>query len=99
MTKQDVIKWYNTSILPSDGTEELNKFMLDVAIHLKNGFVELKYPTRAEKAFKKYGFNEADIKKMYPSLSSRFVSQGFNGVTLVEGPGPREPLLKNRLDN
>jgi hypothetical protein len=70
MTKQDVIKWYHTSILPSDGTEELNKFMLDVAIHLKNDGIELKHPARAAKAFKKYGFNEADIKKMYPSLNT-----------------------------
>lgn len=70
MTKQDVIKWYHTSILPSDGTEELNKFMLDVAICLRNGGIELKHPARAAKAFKKYGFNEADIKKMYTSLNT-----------------------------
>lgn len=70
MTKQDIIKWYHTSVLPSDGTEELNKFMLDVAIWLKGGRVEYKNYSKAMKAFKKYSFNEADIKKMFPSLST-----------------------------
>ena len=32
LTKQDIIKWYHTSILPAGGTEELNKFMNDTAI-------------------------------------------------------------------
>jgi len=32
LTKQDIIKWYHTSILPASGTEELNKFMSDTAI-------------------------------------------------------------------
>jgi hypothetical protein len=31
LTKQDIIKWYNTSILPSCGTEELNIFMYDIS--------------------------------------------------------------------
>jgi hypothetical protein len=35
----------------------------------------------------------------YYDESSRFVSKGFNGVTLIEGPGPRDSLLKNRLKN
>ena len=31
-TKQDISKWYHTSILPAGGTDELNKFMSDTAI-------------------------------------------------------------------
>ena len=70
LTKQEILRWYHTSILPTDGTEELNKFMLDAAICLKDGRVECKNYSKAMTAFKKYGFNEADIKKMYPSLST-----------------------------
>ena len=32
LTKQDISKWYHTSILPASGTEELNKFIADTAI-------------------------------------------------------------------
>ena len=32
LTKQDIIKWNHTSILPAGGNEELNKFMSDTAI-------------------------------------------------------------------
>lgn len=30
LTKQEIVRWYNTSIIPSDGTHELNKFMSDI---------------------------------------------------------------------
>lgn len=70
LTKQEIIRWYHTSVLPSEGTEELNKFMLDVAIKYDgiNNVGHKNFP-RAMKAFKKYGFNDADIKKMYPSFN------------------------------
>lgn len=68
LTKQEIIRWYHTSVLPSEGTEELNKFMLDVAIRYGGINVGYKNFPRAMKAFKKYGFNEADIEKMYPSF-------------------------------
>ena len=32
LTKQDISKWYHTSILPASGADELNKFMADTAI-------------------------------------------------------------------
>lgn len=74
-TKQDIIRWWNTSILPSDGTEDLNAFMLDTSI-LQDAFhrmpdgseVGLVYKnlTKAMKAYTKYGFTPEDILKMHP---------------------------------
>lgn len=70
LTKQEIIRWYHTSVLPNEGTQELNEFMSNVAIKYNGLGVVYKNYSKAVKAFKKYGFNEADIKKMYPSLST-----------------------------
>ena len=74
LTKAEILIWYHTSRLPSPGTEELNKFMKDVAITyglfavLADGsqagirYINL---SAALKAFVRYKFSEGDIKKMY----------------------------------
>lgn len=75
-TKKDIIKWYNTSILPPDGTEELNKFMADTAIifgaycFMPDGTqVGLHYKnlSKALKAYERYEFTADDILKMHPA--------------------------------
>lgn len=75
-TKQEIIRWWHTGILPSDGTVELNQFMLDTCVtydafwHMPDGSkvgTVYKNLTKAMKAYKKYGFAEADIAKMHPS--------------------------------
>lgn len=68
MNKQDIIKWYHTSVLPVGGTEELNKFMLDIAVRLTPEGVRYKNITKAKKAYAKYKFTEADIKKIYSDV-------------------------------
>lgn len=70
MTKQDIIKWYCTSVLPVEGTEELNKFMLDIAVKYDGYKAVFKFPAKADRAFKKYNFTESDIKKMFPWFST-----------------------------
>lgn len=74
-TKQEIIRWWNTSILPADGTEDLNTFMLDTSI-LYDAFWRMpdgtevgtvyKNLSRAMKAYNKYGFTPEDILKMHP---------------------------------
>jgi hypothetical protein len=76
MTKKDILKWYATSILPPDGTEELNKFMLHTAIGFDDlwvmpdgspvGMIYMDL-TRALKAYAKYDFTPDDILKMHPT--------------------------------
>lgn len=74
-TKQEIIRWWNTSILPADGTEDLNTFMLDTSIlydcfHRMPDGTEVgliyKNLTKAMKAYTKYGFTPDDILKMHP---------------------------------
>lgn len=73
LSKSEIITWYNTSILPSCGTEELNEFMLDIArvfdalsIYPDGTKVDTVYKNlnKAQKAFDKYKFSESDFKKM-----------------------------------
>ena len=73
-TKKDIMRWYNTSILPPDGTEELNKFMLDTAIsfdafwYLPDGSpvgIIYKDLSKALKAYARYDFTADDILKMH----------------------------------
>jgi len=75
-TKQDIIRWWHTSILPSDGTEELNQFMLDTAIMYDSLWIMpdgtevgivYKNLSRAMKAYTKYGFTPEEILKMHPN--------------------------------
>ena len=75
-TKQDIIRWWNTGILPSDGSEELNTFMGDTCITYDAFWVMpdgsqvgmvYKNLTKAMKAYTKYGFTDADIVKMHPT--------------------------------
>lgn len=71
LSKADIITWYNTSIIPACGTQELNVFMLDIArvfdtlaVYTDGQPVGVIYKnlTKAQKAFDKYGFSETDIK-------------------------------------
>lgn len=74
-TKQEIIRWYHTSVLPSGSTDELNAFMQDIAITydafwrmpdgLEVGTV-YKNLSRAMKAYNKYGFTPEDILKIHP---------------------------------
>jgi len=75
-TKQEILRWYHTSVLPSDGTVELNSFMQDTCITY-DAFWEMpdgsevgivyKNLSRAMKAYNKYGFTPEDILKMHPT--------------------------------
>lgn len=76
MNKQDIIRWWHTSVLPSGGTDELNQFMLDTCVTydafwaMPDGSqVGLVYKnlSKAMKAYNKYGFTEDDIRKMHPT--------------------------------
>ena len=95
ITKQDIIRWYYTSIIPSDGTEELNVFMTDIAVaydyfHRMPDGTEVgiiyKNLTKAMKAYAKYGFTEVDILKMY----SNHLEIVSNNIKLKSVPGDYE---------
>jgi hypothetical protein len=74
-TKKDILHWYNTSVLPPSGTEELNKFMADTAVIYgaalfmpKGSISGLRYKnlSKALKAYERYNFTAEDILKMHP---------------------------------
>ena len=76
LTKQEILRWWNTSMLPSDGTEDLNKFMLDTAIAIDTlwkmpdgsdvGLIYINL-NKAMKAYTQYNFSEDDILKLHPT--------------------------------
>lgn len=75
MTKKEIIHWWETSVLPPGGTDDLNKFSDDTAIlydalHVMpdGSPVGLVYKnlSKALKAYERYGFTTDEILRMHP---------------------------------